>query len=71
MKTQKKKKKSPRTPKFYSKLLWKEGIISLLFYVILPMTNTGSDTKESLNKYFLNECYSEIHESGALLTKEF
>lgn len=35
------------------------------------MTNTGSDTKESLNKYFLNECYSEIHESGALLTKEF
>lgn len=33
------------------------------------MANTGLDTKEFLNKYLWNECCSEIHESGALLTK--
>lgn len=56
---------------FSSKLLQRSRIISGLFYVILLMANIGPSTEEVLNKNFMNECCSRMHEAGVLLNKEF
>lgn len=56
---------------FYSKLLQRPRIIFVLFCVILLMANIGPSTEEVLNKNFLNECWSRMHEAGVLLNKEF
>lgn len=48
-------------------LCWRARILSVEFYAVLPMPDTGPGTEGVLSKYFLNERCSRIHESSRCL----